>query len=178
VGDEPARRRIDLLVHRADQIRCRVSSFEFRVGTESCNLGAAYHLKPETRNPKRVLIAEDEPNIIISLEFLLKGAGYEVAVAKDGGSALHMIERLRPDLVVLDLMLPSVNGFEVCRRIREAPESKATKVLMLTARGRQSEVEIGMAAGANAYMTKPFATRELMKTVADLLASDDVSSER
>ena len=117
-----------------------------------------------------MLIAEDEPNIVISLEFLLKGAGYEVAIAKDGGVALQMIEKMRPDLVVLDVMLPSVNGFEVCRRIRESRESGNTKILMLTARGRQNEVQVGIAAGANAYMTKPFATRELMQTVAELLA--------
>ena len=119
---------------------------------------------------QRILIAEDEPNIVISLEFLLSSAGYEVAVARDGAAALLMVDQLRPDLVVLDLMLPSVNGFEVCRRIREGRESKHTKILMLTARGRQTEVEKGMAAGANAYMTKPFATRDLVQTVADLLA--------
>jgi DNA-binding response OmpR family regulator len=90
---------------------------------------------------------------------------------KDGGSALHMAERLRPDLVVLDLMLPLVNGFEVCRRIRADPVSKRIKILMLTARGRPGEIQTGMAAGANAYMTKPFATRELVQTVAELLGS-------
>jgi DNA-binding response OmpR family regulator len=123
--------------------------------------------------PKKVLIAEDEPNIVISLEFLLKGAGYEVTVARDGEEALRQVGMLRPDLVVLDIMLPSVSGFEVCRRIRERRESKDTKVLMLTARGLESEIEKGMAAGANAYMTKPFATRELMQTVASLLAPPD-----
>ena len=120
--------------------------------------------------PQRILIAEDEPNIVISLEFLLTSAGYEVAVARDGASALAMVDHLRPDLVVLDLMLPAVNGFEVCRRIRDGRESKNTKILMLTARGRQTEVETGMAAGANAYMTKPFATRDLMQVVSELLA--------
>ena len=130
-------------------------------------------MKPETRNSKLVLIAEDEPNIVISLEFLLKGAGYEVTVARDGEEALRQVGMLRPDLVVLDIMLPSVSGFEVCRRIRERRESKDTKVLMLTARGLESEIEKGMAAGANAYMTKPFATRELVQTVASLLAPAD-----
>jgi DNA-binding response OmpR family regulator len=120
---------------------------------------------------QRILIAEDEPNIVISLEFLLTGAGYEVAIARDGAAALLMVEQLRPDLVVLDLMLPSVNGFEVCRRIRAGRESKNVKILMLTARGRQTEVDTGMTAGADAYMTKPFATRDLMKAVADLLAA-------
>ena len=118
---------------------------------------------------KKILIAEDEPNIVISLEFLLKEAGYEVAIARDGSQALSLAGSLRPDLIVLDVMLPALNGFDVCRRIRGSREVKNTKVLMLTARGRDSEVARGMAAGADAYMTKPFATRELVKVVADLL---------
>ena len=124
------------------------------------------------RTAKKILIAEDEPNIVISLEFLLKEAGYEVAIARDGLQALDLAGTLRPDLIVLDVMLPALNGFDVCRRIRGSSEVKDTKVLMLTARGRESEVEKGMAAGADAYMTKPFATRELVKVVAELLASD------
>jgi two-component system, OmpR family, alkaline phosphatase synthesis response regulator PhoP len=118
---------------------------------------------------KKILIAEDEPNILMSLEFLLKEAGYEVAVARDGTHALSCAGALRPDLIVLDVMLPALNGFDVCRRIRGNAEMRGIKVLMLTARGRDSEVAKGMAAGADAYMTKPFATRELVKVVAELL---------
>lgn len=118
---------------------------------------------------KRILIAEDEPNIVISLEFLLKEAGYEVAVARDGAQAIALAGTLRPDLVVLDVMLPSVNGFEVCRRLLANRETKDVKILMLTARGRETEVEKGLASGAHAYMTKPFATRELVIAVAGLL---------
>jgi two-component system alkaline phosphatase synthesis response regulator PhoP len=118
----------------------------------------------------RILIAEDEPSIVVSLEFLLKGAGYEVMTARDGGEALRAAEELKPDLMVLDIMLPVVNGFDVCRRIRESPVLRHILILLLTARGRESEIARGLALGANAYMTKPFATRELMKTVADLLA--------
>jgi two-component system alkaline phosphatase synthesis response regulator PhoP len=113
-------------------------------------------LTPERRNPIRVLIAEDEPNIVVSLEFLLAGAGCEVTIA-------------RPDLVVLDVMLPEVDGFEVCRRLRRHPDLRDTKILMLTARGRESEVRKGSAAGADAYMTKPFSTKELMQVIAGLL---------
>jgi DNA-binding response OmpR family regulator len=120
---------------------------------------------------KKILIAEDEPNIVISLEFLLKEAGYEVAVARDGAEAIRLAGALRPDLVVLDLMLPSVNGFEVCRWLRSNPGMRNIKVVMLTARGRESEMEKGLASGANVYMTKPFATRELMDTVAKLLGT-------
>ena len=120
--------------------------------------------------PHKVLIAEDEPNIVISLEFLLGGAGHDVLVARNGADALGLAESVRPDLLVLDVMLPGVDGFEVCRRIRGNPDTRDTRILMLTARGRQSEIDKGMAAGADAYMTKPFATRELLDAVARLLA--------
>lgn len=126
-------------------------------------------MKPETRNPQRVLIAEDESSIAISLEFLLKKAGYEVALARDGPGALALAVTFRPELIVLDIMLPAMDGFEVCRRLREQPDTKDVRILMLTARGRETEVEKGLAAGAHAYMTKPFATRELLNAVAGLL---------
>lgn len=123
-----------------------------------------------TAVPRKVLIAEDEPNIVISLEFLIGKAGHEVMVARNGCEALNLAERLRPDLVVLDVMLPMVDGFEVCRRIRGTPGTRDTRILMLTARGRQSEIDKGIAAGANAYITKPFATAELLEVIAGLLA--------
>ncbi|MCC7485763.1 MAG: response regulator [Burkholderiales bacterium] len=121
---------------------------------------------------RRILIAEDEPSIVVSLEFLLRGAGHEVRVARDGEEALRLVASEAPDLVVLDVMLPAVSGFEVCRRIREGAAGKAIRVLMLTARGRGPEMEKGMAAGADAYMTKPFATRDLVRAVADLLGEE------
>src|SRR5688572_16340989 len=102
----------------------------------------------------KILIAEDEPNIVLSLEFLLKEAGYEVAIARDGSEAIRLAGTLHPALVVLDVMLPSVNGFEVCRHLRENRETGDIKILILTARGRETEVEKGLAAGAHAYMTK------------------------
>lgn len=119
---------------------------------------------------RKILIAEDEPSILLSLEFLLKNAGYDVAVACDGNEALRMIESSPPDLLVLDIMLPIVNGFEVCRRLRETRVPGAMRILMLTARGRESEIKKGLDCGADAYMTKPFATRELLGVVAELLA--------
>lgn len=118
----------------------------------------------------KILIAEDEPSILLSLEFLLKNAGHDVAVARDGDEALRMIASAPPDLLVLDIMLPITNGFEVCRRIRETPAHAGMRILMLTARGRDSEIRKGLDYGADAYMTKPFATRELLGTVAELLA--------
>lgn len=119
---------------------------------------------------KRVLIAEDEPSIVLSLEFLLRSAGHEVLTAGNGADALAIAEERRPDLIVLDVMLPAVDGFEVCRRLRANDALRATRVLMLTARGQEHEIARGLASGADAYVTKPFATRSLMETVAQLLA--------
>jgi DNA-binding response OmpR family regulator len=118
---------------------------------------------------RRVLIVDDEPNIVLSLEFLLRQQGYEVHVARDGEEALAAAEDWRPDLMVLDVMLPGLDGFEVCRRLRERPENASLKILLLTARGREVERVRGMEEGADAYVRKPFSTRQLMITVAELL---------
>ena len=119
--------------------------------------------------PKRILIADDEPNIVISLEFLMQHAGYEVQSAADGDEALRELDRFRPDLILLDIMLPLRDGFEVCQRIRDDPALKHVKVVMLTAKGREVEVAKGLALGADLYITKPFATRELLASVRRLL---------
>ena len=117
----------------------------------------------------RVLIADDEPNIVVSLEFLMKREGYEVSVARDGQAALDAIVRDRPDLVLLDVMMPGKSGFDVCQAVR-ADESLATvKILMLTAKGRDTDLAKGTALGADAYMTKPFSTKELAARVRELL---------
>jgi DNA-binding response OmpR family regulator len=116
----------------------------------------------------RVLIADDEPNIVISLEFLMKQRGYETRVARDGDEALAEVERFRPDLVLLDVMLPRRNGFEVCQKLR-ADGWTDLRIVMLTAKGRDVEIEKGLALGADAYVTKPFSTGELVERVAGLL---------
>jgi len=121
---------------------------------------------------RRILIAEDEPSIVLSLEFLLSEAGHEVFTATTGADALKLAQERKPDLIVLDVMLPVVNGFEVCRTLRADPDLRGTRILMLTARGREQEVARGLALGANAYITKPFGTRELMKVVEDLLKGE------
>ena len=118
---------------------------------------------------QRVLIVDDEPNIVLSLEFLLKRAGYEVAVAGDGEAALAAMAAARPELVILDVMMPRVDGFEVCRRIQADPRWQGVKVLILSAKGRDIDVAKGLGVGADAYVTKPFATRELVAKVAELL---------
>lgn len=118
---------------------------------------------------KRILIADDEPNIVISLEFLMQRNGYEVMTAPDGEQALRMLQDFKPDLILLDIMLPLRNGFEVCQRIRENPEWRHTRIVMLTAKGREVEVTKGLALGADVYITKPFATKELLADVRRLL---------
>ena len=117
----------------------------------------------------KILIADDEPNIVISLEYLLQREGYTVVVARDGQEALDTIVRERPALVLLDVMMPHKSGFEVCQAVRADESLQATKILMLTAKGRDTDVAKGLALGANAYMTKPFSTRELVQKVAELL---------
>jgi DNA-binding response OmpR family regulator len=116
----------------------------------------------------KVLIVDDEPNIVLSLEFLMKQQGYETRVARDGDEALAEVERFRPDLVLLDVMLPLRDGFEVCQRLR-ADGWSDLKILMLTAKGRDVEIEKGLALGADGYVTKPFSTAELVARVADML---------
>jgi DNA-binding response OmpR family regulator len=116
----------------------------------------------------RVLIADDEPNIVISLEFLMKQQGYETHVARDGDEALAEVESFRPDLVLLDVMLPRRNGFEVCQKLR-ADGWTDLRIVMLTAKGRDVEIEKGLAVGADAYVTKPFSTGELVERVARML---------
>ncbi len=120
---------------------------------------------------KRILIADDEPNIVISLEFLMQNSGYQVATAANGNEALRLIAGFRPDLILLDIMLPQQNGFEVCQRIRDNPAWDGIKVVILTAKGRESEVAKGLALGADAYITKPFATKELLAHVQRLLGA-------
>lgn len=121
---------------------------------------------------KTVLIADDEPNIVISLEFLLEQAGYQVLVAHDGQEALDAIRRQTPDLVLLDVMLPRLSGFDVCQKIRENPDWQDVRVVMLTAKGREVEVSKGLALGADAYITKPFSTQELLAEIAAQLGDD------
>lgn len=117
----------------------------------------------------RILIVDDEPNILISLEFLMKREGFQVATAVDGEQALQQVAEFKPDLMLLDVMMPRKNGYEVCETLRADPAFTGLKIIMLTAKGREVEVEKGLALGADAYMTKPFATRDLVVQVRRLL---------
>jgi len=116
-----------------------------------------------------ILIADDEHNILISLEYLMKREGFQVRVARDGQEALDMVAAERPDLLLLDVMMPRKTGFEVCQELRADEAIRDTLVLMLTAKGRDNDVAKGLGVGADAYMTKPFATKDLVQKVRELL---------
>lgn len=118
-----------------------------------------------------ILIADDEPNILVSLEYLMKREGFTVHVARDGQEALDTLRRERPRLVLLDVMMPRKSGFEVCQELRADEGIRDTLVLMLTAKGRETDVAKGLGVGADAYMTKPFATKDLVAKVRELLAA-------
>jgi DNA-binding response OmpR family regulator len=124
----------------------------------------------------KILIADDEPNILISLDYLMKREGFEVHLARDGNEALALLQRERPQLLLLDVMMPHKNGFEVCQALRADEALRHTLVLMLTAKGRETDVAKGLGVGADAYMTKPFSTRELVDQVRALLQRGSAAS--
>lgn len=120
---------------------------------------------------KRVLIADDEPNIVTSLEFLMEQAGYETQVASNGQEALDLATSFRPDLVLLDVMVPIRSGYEVCQRLKSDPVTRGIKIVMVSAKGRDVEVAKALELGADAYITKPFSTRELVAKVREMLGA-------
>ncbi len=118
---------------------------------------------------KRVLIADDEPNIVTSLEFLMEQAGYETKVAANGSEALDAARSFRPDVVLLDVMLPLKSGYEVCQQLKSDPATRDIRIVMVSAKGRDIEVAKALELGADAYVTKPFSTRELVAKVREIL---------
>ena len=117
----------------------------------------------------KILIADDEPNILISLEYLMKREGFDVRVARDGQEALDAVAADCPDLLLLDVMMPRKSGFDVCQALRADERYNALRILMLTAKGRDTDLAKGLALGADGYMTKPFSTRELVERVKAML---------
>ena len=117
----------------------------------------------------RVLIVEDEPNIALSLEFLLQREGYETSTAVDGEEALALVRQVRPDAVLLDIMLPRRNGYEVCQAIKADPKLRAIPVIMVSAKGQEVEIQKGLELGAAAYVTKPFGNAEILEAVRAVL---------
>ena len=116
----------------------------------------------------KVLIVDDEPNILISLEFLLTKGGFKVFVARNGAEALDIIKRELPAIVVLDIMMPDVDGYEVCQFIKGTPELEHIKVVFLSAKSKEEDIAKGYSLGADLYLTKPFSTRNLMKEIKSL----------
>lgn len=125
---------------------------------------------------KKVLIVDDEPNIVAALDYLLQRSGYEVRIASNGEEALQEVEAFAPDLVLLDVMMPQKSGYEVCQRIRERADWSRIKIVMLSARGREAEVNKGLSLGADMYITKPFSNAELIARIGELLGEQGPSA--
>jgi DNA-binding response OmpR family regulator len=117
----------------------------------------------------KILIVDDEPNIVIPLQFLMEQNGYSTLVARSGEEALEIISKERPDLILLDIMLPGVDGFEVCEIVRLNPKWRNTRIIFLTAKGRDVDIAKGMVLGADEYITKPFSNQQIIDAVKRLL---------
>jgi len=120
-------------------------------------------------NTPAILLVDDEPNIVMSLEFLMRKNGYQVGIARNGTEALAALAQTPYNLVLLDVMMPDVDGYQVCRQLRQNPARAATKVIFLSAKSQPADVQKGYDAGADLYIPKPFSTRQLMQKVRELL---------
>ncbi|MFC1879889.1 response regulator transcription factor [Thermodesulfobacteriota bacterium] len=123
--------------------------------------------------PKEILIVDDEPSIVVPIQFLMEQQGYSVLVAENGEDALDVIYKYKPDLILLDIMLPRIDGYEVCEIVRLNPEYRGIKIIFLTAKGREVEIAKGLSLGADAYITKPFSNTELIAKVKELLENSN-----
>ena len=126
--------------------------------------------------PKEILIVDDEPSIVVPIQFLMEQQGYSVLVAENGEDALDVIYKYKPDLILLDIMLPRIDGYEVCEIVRLNPEYRNVKIIFLTAKGREVEIAKGLALGADAYIVKPFSNTELVAKVKELLDNTNENS--
>jgi DNA-binding response OmpR family regulator len=118
---------------------------------------------------KEILIVDDEPNVVVPIQFLMEQQGYRVMIAERGEDALDLIYHYKPDLVILDIMLPGMDGYEVCEIVRLNPNYRDVKIIFLTAKGREVEIAKGLALGADAYITKPYSNAALVEKVKGLL---------
>ena len=118
---------------------------------------------------KSILIVDDDPNLVVSLEYMMRQQGYQVRVATSGGNALLAMGDCAPDLVLLDVTMPGLSGYDVCQKVRENPAWSAVRIIMLSEKGRDVDVNKGLAVGADAYVTKPFSTKDLVEQVARML---------
>jgi len=117
----------------------------------------------------KILAVDDEPNILMSIKFILEMEGYEVHIARDGDEALEVAERVRPDLILLDINMPRKDGYEVCRILQERKDLSETKVIMLTAKGQTLEKKKGLEVGADDYVTKPFSAEDLLEKIRTMI---------
>ena len=122
---------------------------------------------------KKILIVDDEPNIIVPLEFLMKQNNYDVQTADTGEKALDLISTWKPDLILLDIMLPGMDGYEVCQKIRQEKKFNQTKIVFLSAMARSIDIAKGMGLAADDYITKPFATDYVVNKIKELLADNN-----
>lgn len=121
------------------------------------------------KTTKKILIVDDDPNILLSIEFLLVKNGYDVLVARNGMEAMEIIEDTVPDIVLLDIMMPDVDGYVICEYIKKSERTKSAKVIFLSAKSREADVNFGYEMGADLYMVKPFSTRTLLEQINALL---------
>ncbi len=117
----------------------------------------------------KVMIVDDDPSIVVALEFLMEQNGYEVQVARSGEEAIESIPKFQPHLILLDIMLPGIDGYEVCEILRLKPEWRDIRVVFLTAKGSEEDIARGLVLGADAYIVKPFTNQKVVETVNGLL---------
>lgn len=120
---------------------------------------------------KKILVVDDDPYILMSLEFLMKKNGFDVMVARNGTEALEIVEKQVPDIVLLDIMMPDVDGYAICKHIKSSKKLKEAKVVFMSAKSKESDIQKGYDLGASLYVTKPFSTRQLLKQVQELMQS-------
>lgn len=125
--------------------------------------------------PKKVLVCDDEPYIVESVSYVVRKAGFEVVVAEDGEEALEMGRKEKPDLIFLDIMMPKVTGYEVCRQLKEDPSTRGAYIVMLTARGQEEDERKALDMGADEFMTKPFSPRKMRAKLLKILADGEDS---
>ena len=118
----------------------------------------------------KLLLVDDEPNILLSLDFLMRKNGFQVLLARNGTEAMQLLHEQTPDLVILDIMMPDVDGYQICQFIKGDTKLKSTKVIFLSAKSKESDIAKGLELGADAYMTKPFANKALLEKVKELVS--------
>jgi CheY-like chemotaxis protein len=118
---------------------------------------------------KKILIVDDEPNIVLSLDYLVRKKGYTPFIARNGSEALAIAQAEIPDLILLDIMMPDIDGYEVCQTLKKDPRFNDTKIIFLSAKSKKEDIEKGLQIGADKYFTKPFSTKQLLQEMVDLM---------